>query len=160
MSEDRRHGLSQALTQIPAGAYVLTLNDAESGPQAIVLSFVQQVGFNPPRIMASIYKERPILLSLERTQAFVLNVWSEGRQRDLSEMAESAAEFGKTRVQFGAQEWGPGFMLEAASACLACRVTQRVDIGDHWVYIADVDQGVCVAGRSPLVHVRRSGMRY
>ncbi len=152
--------LSQALRQIVSGAYVLTLKDAQTGPQAILLSFVQQVGFDPPRIIVSIYKERPIVPALERTRGFVLNVCAEGDQSLLKRFFESPEAVAKALTELLASETGPGLILAPASAYLVCKVVERVDIGDHWLYIADVSEGATITGRTPLVHVRRSGLRY
>jgi flavin reductase (DIM6/NTAB) family NADH-FMN oxidoreductase RutF len=159
-ADDRTQNLSQALAQITSGAFVLTIRDAQNGPQGILLSFVQQVGLAPPRIVAAIQKERPIIPLLERTGAFVLNICAESDRGQLSRLAEGPAEMAKVLAEQGVRQTGPGVVLESACAHVVGKVSQRVDIGDHWLYIADVVEGAAVAGRSPLVHVRRSGLRY
>jgi flavin reductase (DIM6/NTAB) family NADH-FMN oxidoreductase RutF len=156
----RTQNLSHALTQITSGAFLLTISDAQNGPQGILLSFVQQVGFDPPRIVAAIHKERPIVPLLERIGAFVLNVCAESERGRLVRLGEGAAEVAKVLAEQGARQAGPGVVLESAAAHLVCKVSQRVDIGDHWLYIADAVEGAAVTGRTPLIHIRRSGLRY
>jgi flavin reductase (DIM6/NTAB) family NADH-FMN oxidoreductase RutF len=152
--------MSHALARIVSGCHVLTVNDPESGPEGVLLSFVQQVGFRPPRIMAAIEKERAVVPALERAGGFVLNICAQGDKILRGRFAEPADNRAKMFAELGSRPLGSGYVFEQAAAYLACRVVERVDIGDHWVYIADVHDGSAVEGRSPLVHVRRSGLDY
>lgn len=158
--QERMHRLSQALARIVSGAYVLTARDAAGRPHAIVLSFVQQVGLEPPRLVAAIHKERAILPVLEATRACVLNVCAEGDQALITRLVEAGDRLPQVLAEAGWCEVAGGWSLGTAAAWLSCRVAERVDIGDHWLYIADVVDGATMDGRSPLVHVRRSGLRY
>ncbi len=160
MSTPERTQLSQALARITSGAFILTLRDGEAGPRAVVLSFVQQVSLAPPRIVVSIHKERSIIPALERTGTFVLNICADGEQALLQRLTDGAEEPGRVLAGQPTRSVAEGLVLESASAYLTCRVAQRVDIGDHWLYIAEVTDGAPLADRPPLVHVRRSGLKY
>lgn len=160
MNRESKHGLSQALSQIVAGAFLLTLKDGQSELRGIVLSFVQQVGLEPPRIVASVHKERPIVSAIERVRTFVLNVCAAGEQEAVRRLAEAAEDMPHLLRDLTAQDLDAGVVVQPAAAYLVCQVVERVDIGDHWLYIADVVDGATVTGRGPLVHVRRSGLRY
>jgi flavin reductase (DIM6/NTAB) family NADH-FMN oxidoreductase RutF len=152
--------LSQALSHIVSGCYVLTLTSNEHGPQATVLSFVQQVAFDPPRIVVAIHKERALHAALQAERGFVLNVCAQGDDRLLTRFADHGGDLQALLDAVGARAWGAGLALAPAAAFLDCRVVDRVDTGDHWLYIADVRAGEVVTGRSPLFHVRKSGLGY
>lgn len=161
MSTPHGHeSLSQALAHIVSGCYVLTVKDPQTGPQAILLSFVQQVGLTPPRIAIAIHKERSVVPALDRAGAFVLNVCAQGDTLLRTKFADPAVTPPAALRAVGAREVGPGLVLEPAAAHLVCGVAQRIDIGDHWLYIADARDGAAVGGRAPFVHVRRSGLSY
>jgi flavin reductase (DIM6/NTAB) family NADH-FMN oxidoreductase RutF len=160
MTTPERTQLSHALARVTSGAFVLTLRDAQAGPQAIVLSFVQQVSLAPPRLVASIYKERAVVPALERNGAFVLNICADGEQALLQRLTDGAEEPARVLASLATRPVAEGLILQSASAYVVCRVAQRVDIGDHWLYIADVTDGAPLADRPPLVHVRRSGLKY
>lgn len=154
------HNISQALSHMVSGAYVLTLRDETGRPRAILVSFVQQVGFEPPRVAIALYKEREIIAPLEARRAFVLNVLASGSEALVGRLAALAGEPGEALVAEGARDLDVGLTLAEACAYLVCRVDERVDMRDHWLYIADVVDGASVPGRRPLVHARASGLRY
>ncbi len=126
---------------------------------AALVSFAQQVGMNPPRIVVSLAKERAVVTALEEAGRFVLNTCAQGDTELRTRFAESRDVI-KTFEELGAEERTAGYSLPQASAHLECTVAQRVDIGDHWLYIADVHDGEVSFDKSPLVHVRRSGLDY
>jgi flavin reductase (DIM6/NTAB) family NADH-FMN oxidoreductase RutF len=159
-THEAMQNLSQALAKVVGGAYVLTLRDESGAAHAIVLSFVQQVGFDPPRLVLSIFKERDILGPLDRAGAFVLNIVADGEQALLRRFSDAPREAGRVLAELGATVQGGGYVLPQAAAHLSCKLVHRVDISDHWLYIVDVSEGAAVEGRAPLVHTRRSGLRY
>ncbi len=152
--------LAGALAQVVGGVYVLTLKDRQDGPQALVASFVQQVAFEPPRIVVSVSKKRQIVPALDRTRGFVLNVCAEGDPKFVLDFVEGAQRAGQALNGRRSRPVGPGFVLDSAAGHLVCSVLDRVDIGDHWLYIASVVDGAAAGDRRPLVHIRRSGLRY
>ncbi len=159
-THEAMHNLSQALAKVVSGAFVLTLKDDVGAPHAIVVSFVQQVGFDPPRLVISLFKERDIVPILDNAGAFVLNVVADGEQGILRRFGDAPQEAARALAALGATACGNGYALPQAAAHLVCKVVHRVDISDHWLYIVDVNEGAAVEGRSPLVHTRRSGLRY
>lgn len=154
------HNISQALSLVVSGAYVLTLRDETDRPRAILLSFVQQVGFEPPRVAIALYKQREIVAALETRRSFVLNVLGVGSEALVERLAALPGDPGEALVAEGARDMGVGLTLGEACGWLVCRVHERVDMGDHWLYIAEVVDGASVPGRRPLVHTRASGLRY
>jgi len=155
-----QESLSQGLAHIVSGCYVLTVRDAQTGPQAILVSFVQQVGLTPPRLVVAIHKERAIVPALDRAGAFVLNVCAQGDTLLRTKFTDPDLTPAAALRAVGAREVGPGLVLEPAAAHLVCGIAQRIDIGDHWLYIVDARDGAAVGGRAPFVHVRRSGLSY
>lgn len=150
--------LADALAQIVAGAYVLTVN-ADGQPRAIVLSFVQQVGLDPPRLAVAVHKSRGVVEALVEGREFVLNVIADDGRAAIEKLA-SSLDAGAALHALAAAPWGAGFALSEASARVACSVGRRVDIDDHWLYICEALSGESEEGRRPLVHSRRSGLRY
>ncbi len=153
-------GLVEALGAIGGGCFILTHDERPGKPRAILLSFVQQVGFQPPRIIAAIRKDRPIVAALERRQDFVLNVCAAGDDALLDRFANPNNYAEKWFEHVPARRVTAGWLLEGAAAYLVCSVKQRVDAGDHWLYIADVLDGARRGEIMPLVRVRSSGLDY
>ena len=63
-------------------------------------------------------------------------------------------------------EYGPMLVLERSEgiqgciAYLGCRVTQKIAVGDHDLYVADVVAAASVNGAKPYTHLRTTGLSY
>jgi flavin reductase (DIM6/NTAB) family NADH-FMN oxidoreductase RutF len=53
-----------------------------------------------------------------------------------------------------------GVLLRSCIAYLGCRVTQKVAVGDHDLYVAEVVAGGINGAGKPYVHIRSSGLSY
>lgn len=152
--------LAAALGRIPSGLFVLTARrgEAETG---MLASWVQQCAFDPPAVTACVRKGRFVLDWLEVGAPMVVNVIPEGGKA-------LVAHFGK-----GFDEGEPAFaglevtragdsppVLTDALAHLVCRVTARVETGDHVLLVARVESGAVHADGKPTVHTRKNGLRY
>lgn len=154
------HNISQALSLVVSGVHVLTLRDDSDRPRAILLSLIQQVSFEPPRIAIALHKDRELAAVLAPGRAFVLNVLAADSAGMCEGLAALPGDPGEELAKRGARVVEAGLVLDEACGHLVCRVAERVDMCDHWLYIADVVDGAAVPGRRPLVHARASGLRY
>lgn len=152
--------LAAALGRIPSGLFVLTAR-RESAETGMLASWVQQCAFDPPAVSACVRAGRFVLDWLEVGAQLVVNVIPEGGKA-------LVAHFGK-----GFDEGEPAFeglevtrdggsppVLLAALAHLVCRVTARVETGDHVLLVAQVERGAAHTDGKPTVHTRKNGLRY
>ncbi|MBC8122755.1 MAG: flavin reductase family protein [Gemmatimonadaceae bacterium] len=153
--------LGPALGKIPSGIFIITAqkNDQSSG---MLASWVQQAGFEPPSLTVAVKKDRPFeLLVSEVGDGFVVNVLAR-------ENGKLAGHFGK-----GFAPGEPAFegvatetattgtpVLSEAVAFLDCRVTGRLEGGDHWVILGEVVDGCLRKETEPWVHTRKNGFSY
>ncbi len=152
--------LAAALGRVPSGLFVLTARHgtAETG---MLVSWVQQCGFDPPQVSVAMNTSRDVLAWLTDGATFVLNVVPEGNKA-------LVAHFGKG---FALDE--PAFegldvtrdgdtppVLRAAHASLVCRVAARVAAGDHTLVVGRVTAGAVLNDGKPTVHIRKNGLRY
>ena len=152
--------LAAALGRIPSGLFVLTARrgDSETG---MLASWVQQCAFDPPAVSVCVRAGRFVLDWLEVGAPMVVNVIPEGGKA-------LVAHFGK-----GFDESEPAFaglevtragdappVLTDALAHLVCRVTARVETGDHVLLVAQVERGAVHTDGKPTVHTRKNGLRY
>jgi flavin reductase (DIM6/NTAB) family NADH-FMN oxidoreductase RutF len=152
--------LAAALGRIPSGLFVLT---ARRGKQetGMLASWVQQCSFDPPQLTIAVRKDRGLLEWLGEGACFAVNVIPEGGKL-------LVAHFGK-----GFELDQPAFeglevqrdgdlppVLLAAHAYLICRVTARLDAGDHVVHVGRVTGGKVLHTGHPTVHIRKNGLKY
>ena len=53
-----------------------------------------------------------------------------------------------------------GQMIDGCIAHLGCRVIQKIAVGDHDLYVAEVVAGASVNGAKPYTHLRTTGLSY
>jgi len=159
MNAALKEQIAQPLGLIPSGCFVLTASDVGHS-LGILASWVQQAGFDPPAVSVAIKHNRPIRSLIDRSGHFVLNLigqdptemfkhFSKGFDTD-----QPAFEGLKTRNE------PAGVVLEDCITHLNCRVTGKVDAGDHTVYVATVIGGGLHGDGQPSVRVRTNGFNY
>lgn len=150
---------ARALGLIPSGFYAMT--SAYDGERsAVLVSWVQQCGFDPPMVAVSSPKGRPIaplvrdshsfaLCQFRRDDAFLLRTLS----RDDVDPCEVLDPVRWERLATGSP------CLPRAIAALDCEVVRHIDLdGDHELYI-----GLIVGGKvydesaAPMVHPAFNG---
>lgn len=154
-----------ALARIPSGLFVLTLPDdacaaATGGRAPLLISFVQQVGFDPPRIVLALRKDRPAAAALGTQDGFVLNILGQEDRGLLKRFASAGSAAESCFDGLSIDRRSAGVVLRDAVAALECQVAGRFDGGDHWLILADVLAGERMSDRPPYVHVRREGLSY
>ncbi len=157
---DRDRGkIGAAIGRVPSGCSILTAShcDRSSG---LLVSWVQQAAFEPPSISVCVKRGRPIVQLLEASRQFMLNVIGEdptamfrhfGRGFTLDEDAFAGLQTTPT-------EFGP--MIDDCIAHLGCRMIQKISVGDHDLYVAEVAASAVVNGDKPYTHLRSTGLSY
>ena len=154
-----RNTIGAAIARIPSGCSILTTRHGDRSTGMLV-SWVQQASFEPPSIVVGIKRGRPAAELIDGSGRFLLNLIDDdptalfrhfGRGFSLDEDA-----FGG--LDCGPSEWG--VLLRQCSAQLACRVTQKIAVGDHDLYVAEVVAGGMHGAAKPYVHIRSNGFSY
>ena len=159
--------LDKALGRLSGGLYVVTARQGEGDSVrsgAMVASWVSQASFDPPGISIAVAKDRAIESLLQVGDRFVLNILREDNHQPLlrhflKRFPPGADRFAGVNVLEGVASGGP--VLGDALAFLGCRVTQRMEVPDHWIVYAEVEQGnVSDATARTAVHHRKVGNHY
>jgi flavin reductase (DIM6/NTAB) family NADH-FMN oxidoreductase RutF len=159
-TSDPHKSLGAALGRIPRGVYILTVaNDAvETG---MLASWVQQCAFQPPLITFVVQRGRPIVDLLADGAVFTLNIL-EAAQTDM--IAHFGKGFTLTENAFAdldIRRVAPhGPILTEAHACLFGKVVQRLTVGDHELFVAEITAGSMLEDGQPMVHIRKNGFHY
>ena len=159
--------LDKALGRLSGGLYVVTARQGEGDSArsgAMVASWVSQASFDPPGLSIAVAKDRAIESLLQVGDRFVLNVLREDNHQPLlrhflRRFPPGADRFAGVNVLDGVARGGP--VLGDALAYLGCRVVQRMEVPDHWIVYAVVEQGnVADTTASTAVHHRKVGNHY
>jgi flavin reductase (DIM6/NTAB) family NADH-FMN oxidoreductase RutF len=152
--------IGPALGKIPSGVGVLTAN--LGGEEASMLaSWFQQVAFEPPMISVAVNKERPIATLMDGSESFVLNLFKEG-EKDLFGKFVSGFKPGVNPFEGVAvyRERTGAAILSDALSYLECKVINKVEAGDHFIYFGEVIGGAVLNEAASYVHLRKNGFKY
>ena len=151
---------AEALGRVVSGCFVLTVHDGPNHPLGMLLSFVQQVGFEPPLLAAAVRKDRTLVPTLDREGLFVLNICARDDKSLFQRFAKAPEDRSAMFEGLETERVIEGIILKASAAYLQCSIVEKVDSGDHWLYIAEVQGGATCGARASYVHIRKSGLNY
>jgi flavin reductase (DIM6/NTAB) family NADH-FMN oxidoreductase RutF len=145
---------------VPSGLFVLTARSGER-EAGLLASWVQQCSFEPPQVSAAVRTGREVLAWLTPGAAMTVNILEEDQTELLVHFGKGFApgEPAFTGLDVERPD-GAAPVLADALAYLDCRVASRCPAGDHELVIARVVAGRVLGEGKPMVHVRKSGLRY
>jgi flavin reductase (DIM6/NTAB) family NADH-FMN oxidoreductase RutF len=154
-----REKIGAAIGKIPSGCSILTVEHAGRS-SGLLVSWVQQAAFEPPSISVCLKRGRSIAQLIEASKRFLLNVIGEESTAMFRHFGRgfSLDEDAFARLRTTPTEFGP--MIESCIAHLGCRMTQKIAVGDHDLYVAEVVAGGIVNGATPYCHLRSTGLSY
>lgn len=133
-----------ALRMIPYGLYILTSADEQGEIAAATINWVTQCSFKPPQVAVGVKADSGAHDLIKRSGHFALNVLGKGQQGLAFAFFKPAERDGHTvnGEPFEFRSTGSP-VLEAAIACVECRLVHAYEGGDHSVFVGEVvDAGV------------------
>jgi flavin reductase (DIM6/NTAB) family NADH-FMN oxidoreductase RutF len=140
----------------PTGVTVVTTLTGSGQPRGLTSNAVCSVSAEPPLLLVCVDKNSNTLPGLRESKRFVVNYLSAGRG-DLSNLFAS-----KEPDKFAHVSWRPAgngmpWLHTDSIAHAECTITQEIEAGDHYVFLAVVDGGKPPApGTHPLMYFRRT----
>ena len=135
------------LRRIPYGMYVMTAS-AAGRPAASTLTWMSQCSFHPPLVMVGVQTGSRMREAVEKSGAMAIHFLGEGQQdvaqRFFRPPLDEDGRLHGIAYEPGAATGAP--VLADVPAWFEVRVTDRVDRGDHTVYVCEV---VAAALRDP-----------
>ena len=151
MDEDSKRSV---LRKLPYGLYVMTAVGSDGTAVGSTLTWISQCSFHPPLVMIGIQKTSQMHEAVTTSGGLAVNVLGEG-QKDIAKAffkapAGERGLFGECRYEAGPATGAP--LLTDVPAWLEARVTDRVERGDHTVFVAQVvSAGLRDAAAKPLL---------
>ena len=159
MEQENKERVGAALGKLPSGVYIAT-SILDGGEIGMLASFVEQAGFDPPMITAAISKGRRLEEAIESSGLIGINILAEDNGRLMKPFAQSDNESPFSEVEQDENEHGLP-QLSDALGFLACKVTGKIEGGDHTIYAAEVIDGILNdTARTPMVRIRKNGFQY
>jgi 3-hydroxy-9,10-secoandrosta-1,3,5(10)-triene-9,17-dione monooxygenase reductase component len=152
--------LGAAIGTIPSGLFIVT--SQQNGKTAAMLaSWVQQAGFNPPSATIIVGKGRPIESFLTVGSPVVINIAEKGNGKIIGHFAKGFAPDVDPfdGIDTATAPSGQPYLTEAI-AYLDATVTGSLDAGDHTVILATITAGDRLRDGEPAIHTRKNGFKY
>jgi flavin reductase (DIM6/NTAB) family NADH-FMN oxidoreductase RutF len=157
---DPHKSLGAALGRIPSGVYILTATK-DAVETGMLASWVQQCSFQPPLITFGVQRNRPICELLKDGDVFTLNILEAAQTDMIAHFGKGFALADNAFAELDIRRAAPhGPILSEAHACLFGKVQQRMVVGDHELYIAEITAGSLLEEGQPMVHIRKNGFHY
>jgi 3-hydroxy-9,10-secoandrosta-1,3,5(10)-triene-9,17-dione monooxygenase reductase component len=156
-----RNTIGKALGKIPSGVFILTV-EAGDRRGAMMASWVQQAGFNPPTVTVGVGKGRPIGELVRAAGKFGLSVLGEHDMPLMKKYARGVPD-GADPFEGVKVSRAPGgiIYLEESAAYLECALSQTMDPGsDHELIVAQIVGGAVLKEGASFVHLRGNGFHY
>lgn len=158
MSTDLKQ-ISRVLGQIPSGCFVMTAHHAGQST-GLLVSWVQQAGFEPPAVTVAVKASRPILTLIEASRHFVLNLVPEDRTPMFKHFGRGFKLEEPAFEGLATREEPAGIVIESCAGHLDCRVVAQMELADHRIYVAEIAGGRMHGDARPYVHLRANGLNY
>ncbi|XZF61727.1 MAG: diflavin flavoprotein [Gloeotrichia echinulata DVL01] len=152
--------LEQAVGRIVGSLCVVTAKQGEVS-SGMLASWVTQASFSPPGLTIAVAKERAMEPLSHTGNQFVINILAEGKE--LRKHFMKTFTPGQDRFAgLATEEASNGCkILTGALAYLECSVQSRMEVGDHWLVYATVNDGrVLNQDAVTAVHHRQSANYY
>jgi flavin reductase (DIM6/NTAB) family NADH-FMN oxidoreductase RutF len=151
-----REPFFEVMASFPTGVAIVTTVSDDGTPRGLTTTAVCSVSANPPTILVCVDLGSRTLAALRATRAFVVNFMGEGRS-ELCLLFASKAEDKFANVTWQPSRAGLPVLHEDVLAWAECSTLHELEVGDHVVLVAQVDDGgVHLELESPLMYYRRS----
>jgi len=144
----------RVLGSFPAGVTIVTAMHPNGTPRGLTSTAVTSVSAAPPLLLVCVDRHSNTLPALEHSQAFVVNFLAADQEDIALRFASKKAD------KFSGIEWsassnakGAPILTDRVVAHAECRVTQRIEGGDHIIFLALIEHGVVCEG-VPLMFFR------
>jgi flavin reductase (DIM6/NTAB) family NADH-FMN oxidoreductase RutF len=161
LDKQTKKAIGEALGRIPQGLFVLTAA-YEAQQLGVMVSWVQQVSFEPPMVLIALRKGRGIVPLIHESHAFALNQLDKQDRVSRRKFIESKVTNEDRLEAMDIVHKATGApVLAKALAFLDCELVRHMDIdGDHDLYIGLVREGGLLHSGDVEVRLREDGFTY
>ena len=155
-----REGVSQGLGLIPSGVFVLAAAEGDQ-KSAMLASFVQQAGFDPPTIVVAVQHGRPVRSMIEHSGTFVVAIMGNDSKDSLKKFWKGVPEGEDPYEGLETHTFDTGIPVPGdAVGFLECKFKGKAEAGDHLVFVGEVTNGGRLEEGEPMVRIRKNGFEY
>ncbi len=151
-----RQGFFDVMASFPSGVAIVTTLAEDGAPRGLTTTAVCSVSADPPTVLVCVDLASRTLSALRASRRFVVNFIGEGRS-ELCLLFASKEEDKFARVTWRPTAAGLPLLADDVLAWAECATVHELEVGDHVLLVARVDDGgVQPELEPPLMYYRRS----
>ena len=129
--------LRRAFGRFGTGVTIVSTLDAQGAPVGVTANSFSSVSLDPPIVLWSLRSASPSLAAFDATGRFVINVLA------LQQVELSRRFASPVTDKFAGVSHAPGLaglpVVEGCAAVFQCRTEQRLEVGDHILFLGRVE---------------------
>jgi len=129
--------LRRALGRFGTGVTIVSTLGADGAPVGVTANSFSSVSLDPPIVLWSLRRQSPSLAAFDSAGRFVINVLALDQVELSRRFASSMPD------KFSGVACRPGVgglpVVEGCAAVFECRTEQRLEVGDHILYLGRVE---------------------
>lgn len=137
MSTDPR-ALRDALGRFATGVAVITTRAADGTPLGLTVNSFAAVSLDPPLVAWSLGRQVGSLRAFLASPCFAVNVLAADQEPLSRRFASPVPD------RFAGVAWSAGLggapLLAGCLARFECRIRRRIEAGDHWLFLGEVER--------------------
>lgn len=142
----------EAMSLFPSGVTIITTLDESGESVGMTASAFVSVSLTPPLILESIAKTAQMHAHLMKTDRYAVSILAE----DQSLVSNHFAGWEQQGFQPKLTSLGGLPTIQGSLAQMTCRIVNRVDAGDHTLFIGCVEElKISTEKQSPLIYAKR-----
>jgi flavin reductase (DIM6/NTAB) family NADH-FMN oxidoreductase RutF len=151
-----RQSFFEVMASFPSGVAIVTSTHHDGSPCGLTTTAVSSVSAHPPTVLVCVDLGSRTLAALRGRRSFVINFMGEGSSQ-LCLLFASKADNKFADVSWRPTDSGLPLLHEDALAWAECTTVHDLEVGDHVILVARVEEGgVAPELASPLMYYRRS----
>ena len=165
ISPEQKDAIAPILGRVPSGVFILTASDGAGRETAMLASWVQQTGFDPPLISFAVNNSRYVNYWLKQNPTAAVSIV--GKAQSGRFFKQFGKGFEPDEPAFDGFEITRGTtgipLLTEAVGSLEGRIIGSLPAGDHTLYVLQVENavtGAALESDEPYAHIRKSGFNY
>ena len=157
----RLKDIGHVLACIPQSIYVMTA-EHEQRQRGVMVSWVQQAGFDPPMVLVALRKGNDIVPLIHDSRCFALSQIVEDDRLAWKKFSHRPADDDNPLDAFEIERRVTGApILKRAAAFMDCTLIRHLDIdGDHDLYVGLIRDGQVYDAESITIRLRNDGFAY
>ena len=140
--------MAETFRSIPYGIYLLTAC-RQTILHTVIVSWVSQVSFSPPRLMVALRHNRGAIPAIRETRSFSLSLLSR-EQKPLVTRLKGAGLPARSAEPWEAGDPSRAPILKGCLAGWRCRLFSTAEAGDHILFLGEVESVFWGNGGVPL----------